>query len=153
MPSSSGSSGFSGPPTYSSTPLLQGGHFFLASEWKGVPSSSLGAPPVSREKPGAQPINDELDLGLEADDVGDGKKNQPDDDSIINLQEPEILQGIVNPGPSSQPLATPKSGDKWGLANLDGSTFSNSSGEDLDTKGIMNKKKGATPTKAASNTS
>ena len=63
------------------------------------------------------------------------------------------MQGIVNPGPDSQPLATPKSGDKWGLAHLDGSAFSDSSGKDLDAKGIMNKKKGATPTKVASNTS
>ena len=118
-----------------------------------MPNSSLGAPPVSHEKPGTQPLDDELDLGLEADDKGDGKKNQPGDDSIIDLQELEILLGIVNPGPGSQPLAMPKSGNKQGSAHLDCSGFSNSSGKDLDAKGVMNKKKGATPTKAASNTS
>ena len=87
-PSGSGHGGFSSPPSFSSTPLPQGGHFFLASNQKGAPSSSLGAPPVGSEEPGAQPLNEELDLGLEADDKGDGEKNQPgSDDSVIDLQD------------------------------------------------------------------
>ena len=65
----------------------------------------------------------------------------------------KILQGIVNPGPGGQPPTMPKSGKKWDLAHLDGSGFSNSSGEDLDAKGVKNKKKGVMPTKTASNTS
>ena len=154
VPSGSGCSGFSGPPSFSSTPLPQGGHFFLASNWKGAPSSSLGAPPVGSEEPGAQPLNKELDLGLEANNEGDREKNQPGgDDSVIDLQEVKILQGIVNPGPSRQPPTMPKLGDKQGLGHLNGSGSSDSSGEDLDAKGIKNKKKGATPTKAASNPS
>ena len=119
-----------------------------------MPSSSLGAPPVSSEEPGVQPLDKELDLGLEADDEGDGKKNQPGgDNSIIDLQEVEILQGIVNPGPGRRPPTMPKSGDKWDSAHLNGSGSSDSSGEDLDAKGVKNKKKGVTPTKAASNLS
>ena len=152
--SGSGCGGFSGTLPLSSTALPQGGHFFLASDWRGAPSSSLGAPPVGGEEPGAQPLDEELDLGLEADDKGDGEKNQPGgDDSAIDLQEVEILQGIVNPGAGGQPLTMPKSGDKRGSAHLDSSLSSDSSGEDLDAKGIKNKKKGATPTKVASNPS
>ena len=113
VPSSGGRGGFSSPPTYSSTPLPQGGHFFPAFDWKEAPSSSLGAPPVSHEKPGTQPLDDKLDLGLKVDDQDDGEKNQPSNNSIIDLQELEILQGIVNPGPGSQPLAMPKSCGVW----------------------------------------
>ena len=143
MPSGSGCSGFSGPPSLSSTPLPQGRHFFLASDWRGAPSSSLGAPPVGSEEPGVQPLDEEMDLGLEADDEGDGEKNQPhSNDSVIDLLQVEILQGIINPGANGQPLATPKLGDKWGSGHLDGTGFSNSSGEDLDTRASRTRRKG-----------
>ena len=36
-------------------PIPKGGHFLLASDQKGAPSSSLGAIPVSHEEPGMQP--------------------------------------------------------------------------------------------------
>ena len=69
------------------------------SDWKGVPSSSFGAPPLGNEEPEMQPLNEDLDLLLEANDEGDGKNNWPgSDNSIINPSELEILQGIVNPG-------------------------------------------------------
>ena len=137
-PSGSGDGGLGGPPSYWSTPLPQGGCFFLASDQKGA----------------LRPFGEELDLGHEADNAGDSEKNQPaGDDSVINLQEIEILQGIINPGPSQEPLSTPNLGDKPGSAHLDGSGSSDSSGEDLDTKGIRIKKKGVMPTKATSNPS
>ena len=152
MPSGRRCSGLSGPPSYSSTPLPQGGCFFLASNRKGVPSSSLCVPPANDEEPMSWPLGEELDLGLKANDEGDGEKNQPGgDDSVINLQEIEILQGIVNLGPSQEPLSMPKMGDNWSSAHLDGSSSSDSSGEDLDAKGIRIKKKWAMSTKATSN--
>ena len=154
MPSGSGCGGFSGPLPFASTPLPYGGHFFLASDWKGVPSSSLGAPPADNEELTMWPLHEELDLGLKADEEGNSEKNQPGgDNSAIDLQEVKILQGIVNPGPSKQPLSMPKSGNKWGSAHLDSSGSCDSSGEDLDAKGVRNKKKGAMPTKAMSNPS
>ena len=70
---------------------------------------------------GCSPLDEELDLGLEADNEGDGEKNPPGDDSVVDLQELEILQGIVNPSPGGQPPTTPKSGKKWGSAHLNGS--------------------------------
>ena len=107
-PSGGGCGGLSGPPSYSSTPLPQGGHFFLASDQKAVPSSSLGAPLADDEEAATWPFGKELDLGLEADDEGDGEKNQPGgNDSVIDIQEIKILQGIVNPGPGQEPLSMP----------------------------------------------
>ena len=62
--------------------------------------------------------------------------------------ELELLQGIINPAPHNQPPPVPKSGDKRGPSHLDsGSASSDSSVEDLDTKGARPKKKGSTPTK------
>ena len=100
------------------------------------------------------PIDKELDLGLVADNEGDSKKNQPGSNNfVIDLQEVEILREIINLGPGQQQLSMPKSGNKRGSAHLDGSGSSDSSGEDLDAKGIRNKKKGAMPTKAMFNPS
>ena len=119
-----------------------------------MPTSSLGMPPLGGEEPGMQPLDKNLDFGLEPDDEGDSEKNQPGgDDSVINPRELETLQGIINPGPDDHPPTTPKSDDKWGLAHLDSSGSSDSSGEDLDAKGVWNRKKGATSTKMASNPS
>ena len=36
-------------PPFSSTPLPHRGHLILASDWKGAPSSSLGAPPGNND--------------------------------------------------------------------------------------------------------
>ena len=147
-----GSSGCS--PAFSSTPLLQGGHFILATDQREAPSSSLSAPPLDGEEPETQPLDEDLDMGLEADDEGNGEKDPCEgDDSIINASELKILKGIVNPGTNNQAPIMPKSGEKRGSGHLDGSVCSDSSGEDLDTKDGRNRKKGLTPTKVASNTS
>ena len=156
-PSGSGHRGFGGfghSPTLSSTPLPHGGLFVLASDRKEVPSSSLGAPPASNEEHGSQPLEEDLDMGLEANDKGDGEKDQPGNDSLINLGEVKILKGIINPGADDQLPTAPKSGNKQGSAHLDGGSGSSDlSGKDLDAKGIRSKKKGATPTKVMSNPS
>ena len=94
-------------------------------------------------------------MGLEADDEGDGEKDPHEgNDSIIDASELEVLKGIVNPVASNQAPIMPKSGKKRGSGHLDGSVYSDSSGEDLDTKDAQSKKKGLMPTKvASSNTS
>ena len=128
-----GSSGCS--PTFSSTPLLQGGHFILASDQKEVPSSSLSAPPLEGEEPKMQPLDEDLDVGLDTDNEGDGEKDPCEgDDSIIDATELEILKGIVNPGTSGQVPTMPKLGEKRGSGHLDGSVYSDSSGEYLAAK-------------------
>ena len=116
-----------------------------------MPSSSLGAPPAGSGEPRSQTFDEDVDF--EADDEGEGKENQPGgDDSIIDTEELEILQGIINPAASDKPLTTPKSGDKWGSGHLDGLGLYDSSGEDMDAKGMWNKKKALKPVKVASHT-
>ena len=81
-----GSSGCS--PALSSTPLLQGGHFILATDQREPPSSSLVAPPLDGEEPETRPLDEDLDVGLEADDEGDREKDPCEgDDSIIDASE------------------------------------------------------------------
>ena len=140
---------------YSRPPLCsKGGHFVLVTDRKEAPSSSLGVPPPGGEEPEMQYLNKDLDAGLEADDEGNGEKDQHGgDDSLIDASELEILQGIISPGANGQVSIMPKSGKKRGSGHLDGSGFSDLSAEDLDTKGARNRKKGLTPTKMASNTS
>ena len=152
-PSGSGCASFSCSPAYSSTPLPQGGHFIQATNQKKVPSSSFGAPPLGGEEPETQYLDEDLDAGLEADDEGNGEKDHGGDDSLINASELQILQGIINPGADDQASIAPKSGEKRGSGHLNGSGSSDSSAEDLDTKGAWNRKKGLMPTKMASNTS
>ena len=154
MPSGCGHGSSSCSPAFSSTPLLQGGHFILATDQKEAPSSSLGAPPLDGEEPKMRPLDEDLDTGLEADDKGTGE-NDPHEgnDSIIDASELEILKGIVNPGANNQVPIMPKSGEKRGSGHLDGSVCSDSSGEDMDAKDAWNRKKGLTPTKVASSTS
>ena len=119
-----------------------------------MPRCALGTPPANDEECGSQPLDEDLDMGLKADDEGDGERDQPGDDSMIALVEIEILKGIINPGIDDQPPTAPKSGNKRGLTHLDGSSSSSdSSDEDLDAKGIQSKKKGVTPTKVTSNPS
>ena len=110
-PSGSGCGRFGCSPAFSSTPLLQGGHFFLASNQKEVSSSSLGTSPLGGEEPEIQHLDEDLDAGLEADDEGDGEKDQHGGDDI-DASELEILQGIINPGTDDQVPITQKSGEK-----------------------------------------
>ena len=104
------SSGYS--PAFSSTPPLHRGHFILSSDQKGMPSSSLGAPPPGREGSGLRPLDEDLDVGLDADNEGDGEKDPAEgDESLIDAVELKILQGIINLGAHQAP-ALPKSGEK-----------------------------------------
>ena len=135
---------------YMSTPLLHGGAFHLSTDPKEPPSSSLGAAPVDDEERGLQLGDDNLDLGQEADDEGDGEKDPAGDETLPDPSELEILQGIIDPAAHNQLPPAPKSGDKRGPSHLDGGfASSDSSVEDLDAKGVRPKKKGSTPTKAS----
>ena len=73
-PSGHGHGSSSHSPAFPSTPLLHGGHFILSSHRKEAPSSSLSAPPLEGEDPGLQPLDKDLDAGLDADDKGDGEE-------------------------------------------------------------------------------
>ena len=154
-PSDCGHSSSSCSPAFSSTPLPDGGHFILLSDWREPPSSSLRAPPLDVEEPEMRPLDEDLDAGLEADDEGDGEKDPREgDDSIIDALEIEILKGIVKQGTHKQAPIIPKSGEKRGSGHLNSSVCLDSSGEDLDTKDTQNRKKGLMPVKVgSSNTS
>ena len=135
---------------YTSTPLLHGGAFHLSTDPKESPSSSLSAAPVDNEERGSQLGDDNLDLGQEADDEGDGEKDPASDETLPDPSKLELLQEIIDPAAHNQPPPVPKSGDKRGPSHLDGgSTSSDLSVEDLDAKGAHPKKKGSTPTKAS----
>ena len=135
---------------YTSTPLLHGGAFHLSTDPKEPPSSSLSTNPVDDEERGSQLADDNLDLGQEANDEGDGEKDPASDETLPDPSELELLQGIIDPAAHHQLPPAPKSGDKRGPSHLDGgSASSDSSVEDLDTKGVHPKKKGSTPTKAS----
>ena len=150
-----GSTGrFSCTSAFTSTPLPHGGAFVLASDPKETSRSALGAPPGDKEDGGWGPIDEELDMGLEAEDEADGDKEPTEgarDESVIDPGEIELLKGIIKAPAGNQPSTMPKSGDKRGLSHLDGGFgSSDSSVEDLDTsRGAQAKKKGATPTKAS----
>ena len=134
---------------YMSTPLLHGGVFRLSTDPKEPPSSSLGTAPVDDEERGSQLGDDNLDLGQEVDDEGDGEKDLADDETLPDPSKLELLQEIIDPAAHNQPPSAPKSGDKRGPSHLNsGSASSDSSVEDLDTKGAHPKKKWSTPTKA-----
>ena len=155
-PSNSGcgsAGGFSCTPAFTSTPLPHGGAFILASDPKEVPSSAPGTPPGNEEDRSWEPIDEELDMGLEADDEAEGKKELTEaagDKSMIDPGEVELLKEIIKIPTGDQPSSAPKSGDKRGLTHLDsGSGSSDSSVEDLDTRGTRAKKKGATLTKVS----
>ena len=108
MPSGSGCGSL-----FASTPLPQGGWFFIASEKAGAPSSSLGAPPQDEEDLTPLTHNEELELGMEADDKDDSPRPEPDDNTTgTNRKELEILQGILPKGHGPKPPSMPKSGDK-----------------------------------------
>ena len=133
---------------YMSTPLLHGGAFHLSTNPKEPPSSALSAAPDDDEERGSQLGDDNLHMGQEADDKGDGEKDQANDETLPNPSELEILQEIIKPAAPNQPPSAPKSGDKRGSSHLDGNSAStDSSAEDLDAKGVHLKKKGLMPTK------
>ena len=134
---------------YTSTPLLHGGAFHLSTDPKEPPSSSLGTAPAEDEECGSLLGDNNLDMGQEADDEGDGEKDPTGDETLPDPSELELLQGIINPAAPNQPPPAPKSGNKRGPSHLDcSSASSDSSIEDLDAKGACPKKKGLTPTKA-----
>ena len=135
---------------YTSTPLLHGGAFRLSTDPKEPPSSSLRVAPDEDEEPGSLLGDDNLDLGQEADDEGEGEKDPTGDETLPDPCELELLQGIIDPAAHNQPPPVPKSGNKRGPSHLDGSSASSdSSVEDLDAKGAHPKKKGSTPMKAS----
>ena len=135
---------------YMSTPLLHGGAFRLSTDPKEPPSSSLSAAPIDNEECSSQLGDDNLDLGQEADNEGDGEKDLAGDETLPDPSELELLQEIIDPAAHNQPPPVPKSGDKRGPSNLNGSSASSdSSVEDLDAKGACPKKKGSMPTKVS----
>ena len=135
---------------YTSTPLLHGGAFRLSTDPKEPPSSTLGVAPDDDEERGSQLGDDNLDMGQEANDEGDGEKDPVGDETLPDPSELKLLQGIIDPATHNQSPPAPKSGDKRGPSHLDGgSSSSDSSVEDLDAKGAHPKKKGSTPTKAS----
>ena len=134
---------------YTSTPLLHRGAFRLSTDPKEPPSSSVSVAPDEDEERGSLLGDDNLDMGQEADDEGDGKKDLTGDETLPNPSELKLLQEIIDPAAHNRPLPVPKSGNKRGPSHLDGgSASSDSSVEDLDAKGVHPKKKGSTPTKA-----
>ena len=135
---------------YTSTPLLHGGAFRLSTDPKEPPSSSLSVAPIDDEEHGSQLGDDNLDMGQEANDKGDGEKDPAGDETLPNPSKLELLQEIIDPAAHNQLPPVSKSGDKRGPSHLDGgSVLSDSSVEDLDAKGACPKKKGSTPTKAS----
>ena len=135
---------------YMSTPLLHGGAFRLSTDPKELPSSALGVAPDDDEERGSQLGDDNLDMGQEADDEGDGEKDQASDETLPDPSELEILQEIIKPAAPNQLPSAPKSGDKRGSSHLDGdSALTDPSAEDLDAKGVRLKNKGSMPTKAS----
>ena len=133
-----------------STPLLRGGAFRLSTDPKEPPSSSLGVAPDDNEECGSQLGDNNLDMGQEADDEGDGEKDLAGDGTLPDPSKLKLLQEIIDPAAHNRPPPAPKSGDKRGPSHLDGgSALSDSSVEDLDVKGARPKKKGSTPTKAS----
>ena len=136
--------------SYMSTPLLHGGAFCLSTDPKEPPSSSLGTAPDDDEERGSQLDDDNLDMGQEANDEGDGEKDLAGDETLPDPSELELLQEIIDPAAHNQLPPAPKSGNKRGPSHLDGgSASSDSSVEDLDAKGARPKKKGSMPTKVS----
>ena len=134
---------------YTSTPLLHGGALHLSTDPKEPPSSSLGVAPDEDEERGSLLGDDNLDMGQEADNEGDGEKDPTGEETLPDPSELELLQGIINPAAQNQPPHVPKSGNKRGPSHPDSSSASSdSSVEDLDAKGAHPKKKGSMPTKA-----
>ena len=94
--------GKSGRP-YMSTPLLHGGAFRLSTNPKEPPSSSLGLAPDEDEECGSLLGDNNLDMGQEADDKGDGEKDPTGDETLPDPSELELLQEIIDPAAHNQP--------------------------------------------------
>ena len=75
---------------YMSTPLLHGGAFCLSTDPKEPPRSSLGAAPDDDEERGSLLGDDNLDMGQEADDEGDGEKDPTGDETLPDPSELEL---------------------------------------------------------------
>ena len=88
---------------YTSTPLLHGGAFRLSTDPKEPSSSSLGAAPDDDEECGSQLGDDNLDMGQEANDEGDGEKDPAYDETLPDPSELELLQEIIDPAAHNQP--------------------------------------------------
>ena len=118
-PSDSGcrsASGFGHTLSFTSTPLPHGGAFIMVFDNKGMPSGASRVHTGEQEDRGQEHIDEELDLGIEADDKADGDKEAADDaadEPIIDPNEVELLKTIIKKVPTSdQPSTTPKSEDK-----------------------------------------
>ena len=139
-PSDSGHGSAGGPshtPSFMSGLLPYGGAFIMASDNTGVPSGASQVHVAEHKDHGRGAADEELDLGIEADDKADGDKEAAEDvtdDPLIDPNEIKLLKTIIKKVPScSQPSTVPKSGDKRGSTHLDsGSGSSESSAEDLD---------------------
>ena len=106
------------------------------TDLKEMPSSAADTPPGDEEDGGRGSFDEELDMGLEANDEADGDKEPTEDagdKSQIDPGKIELLREIIKAPTGSKPSTAPKSGDKWGSTHLDGgSGSSESSSEDLD---------------------
>ena len=114
----------------------------------------LAFPQATRKIMVGGPIDEELDLGLGADDNAEGTKEPAEDTGdkpTINPNEIELLKGIIKTPTGDQPSTALKSGDKQASTHLDGgSGSSDSSTEDLNaSQSTWSKQKVATPTKAS----
>ena len=104
--------------------------------------------PDEDEERGSLLGDNNLDMGQEANDEGDGEKDLTSDETLPDPSELELLQEIIDPAAHNRLPPVPKSGDKRGPSHLKGSSASSdSSVEDLDAKGAHPKKKGSMPTK------
>ena len=117
--------GFSHTPSFTSTPLPDGGAFRLVSDPKEMPSSAAGTPPGDEGTGGQGLFDEQLDMVLEANDEADANKEPAEDvrDELeIDPEEVQMLKQIFKPVTSGQPSTTHKSGDKQGWTHLDGSS-------------------------------
>ena len=76
---------------YTSTPLLHRGVFRLSTNPKEPPSSSLSMAPDENKECGSLLGDDNLDMGQEANDVGDGEKDLAGDETLPDPSELKLL--------------------------------------------------------------
>ena len=87
---------------YTSTPLLHRGAFRLSTDPKEPPSSTLSTAPDDDEERGSQLGDDNLDMGQEADNEGDGEKDPAGDETLPDPSKYELLQEIIDPATHNQ---------------------------------------------------
>ena len=101
MPSDSGhgrAGAFSHTPSFMSSPLPYGGAFIMASNNTGVPSGRSQVHVAGHGDRGHGAIDEELDLGIEADDEADGDKEAAEDavdNPPVDPNEVKILKSII----------------------------------------------------------